>query len=144
MSVIFYSGPDNEHGKRLRRVIEMVVSRSRIEAFRTVSSLAGRFRMPTEAGTVVVLHASGQKDLDDIVGIREYLVESRMILVLPGRDEETVAKGHILRPRLMTYEDSDFLEVAAVLGRLKESRTGRLTEERTREAPGRSCRRRRE
>jgi hypothetical protein len=46
----------------------------------------------------------------------------RIILVLPDRDDETVAMGHRLRPRMVSYNDGDYLDVAAVLIRMNEKR----------------------
>ena len=34
------------------------------------------------------------------------------------REEDTVSKGHLLRPRYLTYADGDFEDVAAVLEKI--------------------------
>jgi len=35
----------------------------------------------------------------------------------PDQEENTIAKGHSLRPRFVTYADSDFPDVVAALGK---------------------------
>jgi hypothetical protein len=39
-------------------------------------------------------------------------------LILPDDDPGTTVLAHTLRPRLITYRDSDFLDVASVLSRM--------------------------
>ncbi|MDP3029372.1 MAG: hypothetical protein Q8O04_07735 [Deltaproteobacteria bacterium] len=36
----------------------------------------------------------------------------------PDQEKDTIAKGHSPRPRFVTYADSDFLDVAAALGKI--------------------------
>jgi hypothetical protein len=43
---------------------------------------------------------------------------SRIILIAPDRDKETIAIAHRLRPRLLTYIDSDFADVFTVLANM--------------------------
>ena len=42
----------------------------------------------------------------------------RLILILPDREKGTISKGHLFRPRYLTYADGDFLDVAAVLAKM--------------------------
>lgn len=53
----------------------------------------------------------------DILSLREFLHDRRIILVLPDSEPETVSLGHILRPRFITYGDSDYMDVSAILGK---------------------------
>jgi hypothetical protein len=45
----------------------------------------------------------------------------KTIVILPDSNPDTVAKGHILRPRFLSYCDGDFQDVAAVLSRMIEN-----------------------
>jgi hypothetical protein len=39
----------------------------------------------------------------------------KIVLILPDRNNETIVIGHKLRPRFLSYTDSDFIDVAVVL-----------------------------
>ncbi|MEN6332381.1 MAG: hypothetical protein ABFD57_10375 [Smithella sp.] len=70
-----------------------------------------------------MLAASG-KELEDILSIRELLEDAKIILIVPDTDPATLARGHTLRPRFLSDCGSDFVDVAAVLGRMIERSAG--------------------
>ncbi|MBF0510583.1 MAG: hypothetical protein HQK57_16890 [Deltaproteobacteria bacterium] len=47
--------------------------------------------------------------------IRDLLLDVKMILILPDKEENTVAVGHALYPRYMTYADGDLQDVVEVI-----------------------------
>ena len=67
---------------------------------------------------IAVILAASDNDLLTILSISHLLYDVRFILVLPDREDPTVAIGHSLRPRFLSYTDSDFREVTAVLGKM--------------------------
>jgi hypothetical protein len=66
--------------------------------------------------------AANKEDLLYLVANKELIWNLRVILILPDREEDTVTKGHLLRPRFLTYADGNFLDVATVLGKMLQSR----------------------
>ena len=118
MDIILYSIAEDEAGKKLQRSIEMLVRGENFEVFSTFNSLSLRLHQPLDGVRMVVLNASSKQDLIDIISLRDILWNIRVILVLPNRDATTTSMGHILRPRLISYTDSDSLEVVAVLSRM--------------------------
>ncbi|HVO67640.1 MAG TPA: hypothetical protein VMT12_14285 [Syntrophales bacterium] len=115
MKVLLYSSMETESGERLQRAIEVLVLKDRTEIYRTTEKFLLRLHQPLDEPVIVVLLASSKKDLMDILSLHDLLLDMQIILILPDTDNDTVAKGHLLRPRLITLCDSDFLEVAAVL-----------------------------
>jgi hypothetical protein len=67
---------------------------------------------------VFVFLVSDRRELQGLIECREWLRDSRLILVLPDEEMETVSRGHVLRPRFITYAESDFIDVSAVLGKM--------------------------
>lgn len=119
MRLLLYSPVKEGVGKHLRRMIEDLVAKDNVEIYRNVESLSLRLRQPTNNGPIAaVLLAARRGDLTELLSIRDLLRDIRIILVLPDRDEDTIAKGHILRPRFMSYSDSDFTDVCSVLGKM--------------------------
>lgn len=118
MNLLFYATVTNGPGEQLQRVIEALVPKSRIEIYRTMDSLSARLRHTRYDLDIAILLATSREDLFELVSIRDLLDDLRIILVVPDREDETIAKGHELRPRFMTYIGGEFLDVAGVLGKM--------------------------
>ncbi len=54
----------------------------------------------------------------DLLAIRDFLSDIRMIVVLKDQEKDTITKAHRLYPRYITYADSDFIDVGAVLTKM--------------------------
>jgi len=122
MHLLFYSTAAGEAGKKLQGVIEELVPEEKIEVYRTEEGLSRRLREPTYDLSVAVLLAATNKDLLYLLANKELIWNLRVILILPDREEQTITKGHLLRPRFLTYADGNFLDVATVLGKMLQSR----------------------
>lgn len=120
MNIIFFLSPTNEQGERLERVVELFFLKHRIEKYQDIESLGRKLHEPYNYKDVILLSPASKEELSRILALQDLLSDMRIILVLPDRDEETVAMGHRLRPRMVTYNDGDYLDVAAVLTRMNE------------------------
>ena len=116
MSVLFYA--TGEAGERLQKVIRELVPHDKLEIYTTFEGFSERLRKPMDDIPVAVILASNEDDLLTILSISHLLYDVRFILILPDREDPTVAIGHSLRPRFLSYTDSDFREVTAVLGKM--------------------------
>jgi hypothetical protein len=121
MNLLFYATTADGVGGKLEKVIEEVVPEEKIEVCRTVDSLSRRLREPTYDLSVAVLLAETKEDLLCLVSNKELIWNLRVILVLPDGEDDTVTKGHLLRPRYLTYADSDFSDVATVLSKMLQT-----------------------
>ena len=127
--VILFSTSKRKSGERLQRIIETVVSKKNVTIYRTIDELSGGLRQPRNDVSVALLLASSRMDLHELVSLRDLLWDIKIILILPDSDPETIAKGHILRPRFLSDCDSNFQDVAAVLSRMiKNSDTNKKIE----------------
>ena len=120
MNLFFYVSVMEGAGNRLYEIIESVVPKDQIEIYRTTKSLFRRLRQPKDNLNIAVLLASSKKDLSDILSIGDFLSDISIILILPDEEEDTIAKGHTLRPRFLTYSDNNFQGVGAVLMKMLE------------------------
>jgi hypothetical protein len=119
MSLIVYIPNANDSGQRLQQMIGQLIWQDSIEIFYNFSRLDFRLRHPTGNEDIVLLCASTFKDLDELISNCYLLNNLRLILILPDRETETVARGHLLRPRFMSYPDNDFSDVALVLKKME-------------------------
>jgi hypothetical protein len=116
MTVLLYS--TGEAGGRLQKVIRDLVPKDKLEVYTSLEGFSDRLRKPMDDIPVAVILAASENDLLTILSISHLLYDVRFILVLPDREDPTVAIGHSLRPRFLSYTDSDFREVTAVLGKM--------------------------
>jgi len=116
MNVLLYS--TGEAGERLQGMVGNLVPKEKLEVYRTFEGFSERLRKPMDDIPVAVILAASEDDLLTILSISHLLYDVRFILILPDRDDPTVAIGHSLRPRFLGYKDSDFREVTAVLGKM--------------------------
>ena len=118
MNLLFYARKEHGAGERLQTLIEGLVSEDNIEICMTIESLSQRLRQPTYDLGIAVLLAADSQDLTELLSIRDLIWDLRLILILPDREIGTIAKGHTLRPRFLTYLDSDFADMTAVLKKM--------------------------
>lgn len=116
MNVLVYS--TGKQGERLQRIIRDLVPKERLEIYDTFKGFSERLHKPMDEIPVAVILAASEEDLLTILSISHLLYDVKFILILPNREDITVAIGHSLRPRFVSYADSDFREVTAVLGKM--------------------------
>ena len=113
--VILYSMFSEGTGGQLRKMVEDVVPNENTEIYNTIDTLGKRLCRPSYNIAVAVLLISGGEELRDVLSIRHLFDNIKIILILPDRKNETIVIGHKLRPRFLSYTDSDFIDVAVVL-----------------------------
>ena len=121
MNLLLYATETGGIGKHLQSVIEGLVPEDKTEIYRTIDTLSNRLRRPRCDLEVAVLLAATKEDLLVLLSISDLLDDLRVILLLPNREKDTIAKGHTLRPRFLTYADSNFSDVAAVLSKMLQN-----------------------
>jgi len=117
VSILFYSGNSGKKGKIVQNIIEDQAWGESVERYRSVQKLAERLRQPRFSVILIVLLISSPKALMDVVMIRDLFADIPIILILPDRKKETIAKGHKLYPRFLSYIDGNFEDVALVLNK---------------------------
>ena len=121
MKVLYFAPMENGVCERLQQKIEAVIPAENMEIYRTFEDLSERFHQPLNNLSVAVLLAASREDLQELLSIRDLITDVRLIAVLPDRKKETIAKGHLLRPRYLAYADGDFADVVAVLRKMLEN-----------------------
>lgn len=121
MNVLFYSSADDEIGRHLQKIIGEIVPEDAIEIYRTIHHLTGRLHRPRYNLNLAIVMAASREELSEIVCLSDLLWDMRIILILPDDQRDTISKGHLLRPRFLSYADSDFSDVAAVLTKMFEN-----------------------
>ena len=131
MKIVLYANEENEPASlSIQTVIKSCMDSSCLEVFRNSLDFSHRIcRIPRRID-VAVLFALNQDQLSELVLLKDFLTDVRIILVLPDREHQTVIKGHALTPNYTSYIDSNASDVAAVLKKMIASRN--LRDERKR------------
>lgn len=108
VELLFYSTIKQGAGARFQSIIEKLVPKEDIGIFRTMESLSSRLHQFPRNMSLAVILAASQKELFELLLIRDCLKDIPLILILPDRESETISKGHKLYPRFISYLDSGF------------------------------------
>jgi hypothetical protein len=94
-----------------------------VEIHRSVSSLKDRLCQPLNELVAAIIYVAGEKDLSELMFIKDLLWEVPLIIIVDAQDWQTVVRAHSLRPRFLTGLENDFDEVVAVLKRIFDKKT---------------------
>lgn len=115
MKIVYCCPAHTTGSEKVMRIVEVLVSADAFEVYDTFSGFEKFLRHDPSCGHLFILHASTQTHLERFISFHELLIGRKIILVLPDRERNTLILGHMLRPRFITYNDGDFLEMASVL-----------------------------
>ncbi len=127
MIVLLNTAQANTIGRRLQKIVTTLVPRQQLEICRSSEELSQRLRRPLCKEFIGVFLTSNRQELSDLLSIRNLLTDIRIILIVPDSEKDTVSKGHTLYPRFLSFVDSDFKDVAAVLGKMLEIKNSNNT-----------------
>ncbi|MBI5589791.1 MAG: hypothetical protein HY881_04860 [Deltaproteobacteria bacterium] len=116
MKVVLYANERSEPAsKNLQRVIEACIPSNCLEVFGNSHDFSQRIYQIPRKIDVAVLFAQNHNQLSKLISLKDFLMDVRIILILPDREHLTVIKGHTLSPSYTSYVDSNITDVATVL-----------------------------
>ena len=115
--ILFYAADQN----RVVETLEQQTADFKVVRCRTFETLTRRLRKPRHGLEVALVVVSGRDEMSQISSIRNLLRDMRLIVVLPCRDEETIAWAHTFGPRFIAYADNGCDQVGAVLEKLMQA-----------------------
>jgi hypothetical protein len=118
MDLIFYDTSNLQAGSRALTQVEAVVEKKCIIICRSIDELNRNLLRPLFDLLCVVLVIADEKDLVEILALREVLHQVRVILILPDSSRETIVKAHTLRPRLAISADEELKDLPELLKKL--------------------------
>ena len=119
MNVVLYANERNElASKCLQNVVETCIPPNCLEVFRNSRDFSQRIYQIPRKIDVAVLFAQNHDQLSELISLKDFLMDVRIILILPDREHLTVIKGHTLSPSFTSYMDSNTTDVAVVLNKM--------------------------
>jgi hypothetical protein len=119
MRLLFYTSKGDRRMKWLEEQLAGLRPLS-IEFCRDLDTLGHGLRQPGSEKVLAVLLAASQDELHEILTLQPWLNGKPLILILPDRDKDTIAKGHVLAPRFLTDAQGDFREIYEILSKMVE------------------------
>lgn len=118
MKVLLYSTDQGVLSKRVLSILQRAASREQVEVFRDIHYLMQRLSLNLPDISILILLVQRQQVLSDLLLIRNHIIGHRVIMVLPDQEPETLSRAHLLYPRYLSYMDSDFKDLNAVLDKM--------------------------
>jgi len=115
INILIYAASADMAGKNLKGLLKTLAVKNQSETYLAIEALIKRLRKPLGQNFIGILIPGDQRELSNLISIRHLFRDIRIILVLPDNEEATISKGHCLRPRFLTYADSNFSDVIAVI-----------------------------
>lgn len=117
-NIILSIPPRHDDSARLREIVECVALPENIIVVRSIENLLRILRQPLNGVAAAIIFDASEQELNSLLPFKELLLRMPVILILGNSNRETVAKGHSLRPRFVTFADSDLSDVRDVLQKM--------------------------
>jgi len=116
MTLLFFSESNNGFGKGFQKSIEQVYEKT--EIFRTIRSLSARLRycLYDIIGLVIVIDNIEQ--LNKIMSLKEILMDITIIIILPEKNNKIISAAYSLRPKYLSFTDSDQSEITTIVSEI--------------------------
>ena len=118
MNLALYANTENGTGEQLQRMVESKVPEAQVESCMTLECLDRKLRQPANRVSIAVLLAASRQELLELYAIKDLFRDIRIILILPDSKSETITLGHKLAPRFISYNNSNYNDVGAVLRKM--------------------------
>ncbi len=118
MNLIVYTPMNDRSSDRL---MSRAVALAKVECkkiFHSFKQFKEKIRRQRFDATIIILNITSNDEMSSAFSIKDYLMGRQLILILPDSNYETVSKGHQLCPRYVTYVNSDFSDVCAVVDKM--------------------------
>jgi hypothetical protein len=112
---ILYLPSENGLQRRFLKLLKMAFPKKKFEICHSIEELSERLRKPRSNVRVAVLFALDREEIMRIASLGDFLADVKSILVLADDDRDTIMKAHTLRPRYITWLDSDLRNTVNVL-----------------------------
>lgn len=118
MKVVLYSVAPPELTKTIRGILSILTCGEQVEVHGSIEGLMQRLSLNTSDISILLILVHEKQALSDLLQIRNHIVGHRIILVLPDQEPDILSKAHLLYPRFITYTDSNFEDLKAVLEKM--------------------------
>ena len=103
---MFFSTVSDDSSQRVQGIIGAVIDPEPLVVYRSVEALAGRLRQPLLDLDIAVVNLPTRGGIAGPTQAGRTPHRSSDNSQLPDREEDTLGKAHLIRPRFLAYADS--------------------------------------
>jgi len=122
MNLLLYMPRPGKKGARLLATVVPMIQHESLEVFPDLAGFTERVKKPKDPTSVAIIFDPTDDELRSLAGLRGYLKGTKILLVLPDQDDETISLAHKLLPTYISYVDNDISRIGAVLKRTVNNR----------------------
>lgn len=116
--ILLYFANEDARAVELQKVVHAVVHNMSFTVLHEPRSLEYTLHHSLTTPPVILLSLANREDLLQIMILKEELMLSSLVVVLPNQAPDMITLAHRLRPRFVAFMDDDFTLIAEVLSRL--------------------------
>ena len=117
MKMLYFSSLSPDSLQQLDEMIETYVPDHALETFKDIENFKERISQPSNSVSVVVV-AAEKEALKKLQVLQDQLNKLRLVVILPNKDQETVALCSKFKPRFLSYTSGNFSVVRTVLKKI--------------------------
>jgi len=125
MTYIYYANKYTDAGKTLHQKLCSAFGKSWMKRCRTFAEFSKRLHGPLHDVSAVVLLISNRKEWEAVLSVKDILWDIKVIIIFSSHADISQVEILALRPRFLTWTDSDLSNVVDVLGNIMKYESGR-------------------
>lgn len=117
MRVVLFNTAGDCIAEKYDRIVRTMVGKEDSFLCRSIPAFFKRLVMPdrVDENVIAVFIARSKNHIERLIQKKDRLLTTRLVLVLPSDDQETIRLGHELKPRFLTFLDSGDHLIVSVL-----------------------------
>lgn len=119
--ILFYAAENS----RVVDTLKELLASFKVKQCRSISTMAKCLRKPCHGLKIGLLVISTPEEMVQIGKLQNLFRDLKLLLVLPGRDSEMVARAHQWTPRFIAYADNGYEQIGAVLNKMMGAKPGK-------------------
>lgn len=123
LMLLFYTAQKNRVVDALESLLVNHLPPHKVSYCNALDVLEKRLRRPRRDLKILLLCVFDAIEMAKLAELRYLLMDLRLLLVLPSRDDTTVAWAHQFGPRFIAYADTGVDQISAVLEKMINTMT---------------------
>ena len=118
--------PSNKHLSRLDSdVLDDLKSVDNVDIYKTFENFSERLSKPKKLDTIIIICPESMQDFKKLISYKNFLNNTKNILVLPDREKETLDLALLFFPRFYIFADQDFKQIGEIVKKMRQNFYGK-------------------
>ena len=114
--------PVKAHLQRLTTtVFDKLPKADNVEVYQNIDEFFGRLHQPKLLDSIIIICIRNSNEFEVIMTNKNLFINTRIILVLPDRNKETLVNAHSINPRFLQFSNGNFNQIAEVVKKMRRN-----------------------